>query len=145
MEGMLMILLYFLNHMNLLTRFANMSSKHQNINFTVEQENINSLSFLDVKICRKNRKFVSSVYWKPIFSGVFNNYESFILTYQKRGLLHTYFIGVLAYVLISRHFILKSIIWRLSYWKTIIPQISLIRVLNHFLISCIHLKLLFQM
>ena len=26
-----------------------MSSKHQNINFTVEQENIGSLSFLDVK------------------------------------------------------------------------------------------------
>ena len=28
-----------------------------------------------------------------------------------------YFVGVLAYVVISRHFILKSIIWRLSSWK----------------------------
>ena len=56
-----------------------------------------------------------------------------------------YFIGVLAYVVISRHLILKLIIWRLSLWKTIIPRISLIRVLNHFLISCIHLKLLFRM
>ena len=27
------------------------SSKHQNINFTVEQENFGSLSFLDVKMC----------------------------------------------------------------------------------------------
>ena len=66
-----------------------MSSKHQNINFTVEKENIGSLLFLDVKICRKNGKFVTSVYRKPTFSGVFTNYESFIPTYQKRGLLHT--------------------------------------------------------
>ena len=55
-----------------------------------------------------------------------------------------HFIGVLANVGILRHFILKSIIWRLSSWKTIISQILLIRVLNHFLLSCIHLKLLFR-
>ena len=37
-------------------------SKHQNINFTVEQDNFGSLSFLDFKICRKNGKFITSVY-----------------------------------------------------------------------------------
>ena len=63
------------------------SSKHQNINFTDEQENVGSLSFQNVKICRKNGKFVTSVYRKPTFKGVFTNYESFIPTYQKRGLL----------------------------------------------------------
>ena len=66
-----------------------MSSKHQNINFIVEQENIGSLSPLDIKICWKNGKFVTSVYRKLTFSGVFTNGESFILTYEKRGLLHT--------------------------------------------------------
>ena len=66
-----------------------MPSKHHNINFTIEKENVGSLLFLDVKICRKNGKFVTSVYRKPTFSGVFTNYESFIPTYQKRGLLHT--------------------------------------------------------
>ena len=65
-----------------------MSSKHQNINFTIEKENVGSLLFLDVKICCNSSKFVTSVYRKPIFSGVFSNYESFIPTYQKRGLLH---------------------------------------------------------
>ena len=35
--------------------------KHQNINFAVEQKNIGSLLFLDVKICSKNGKFVISV------------------------------------------------------------------------------------
>ena len=33
--------------------------------------------------------FFTSVCRKPTFSGVFTNYESFIPTYQKRGLLHT--------------------------------------------------------
>ena len=98
-----------------------MSSKLQNINFTVEQGNVGSLSFLDVKICRKKGKFVTSVYKKPTFSGVFTNYESFILTYQKRGLLHT---------LLHRSFSIccdcktKLIIWRLSLSKTITPWVS---------------------
>ena len=68
-----------------------MSSKHKNIDFTVENENIGSPSFLDVNICRKNGKFFTSVYRKPTFNGVFTNYESFIPTYQKRGLLDTLF------------------------------------------------------
>ena len=55
-----------------------MSSKRQNITFTVEKENLESLSFSDVKICRKNSKFVTNVYRKPTFSAVFTNYESFI-------------------------------------------------------------------
>ena len=66
-----------------------MSSKHQNITFNLEQENIGSLSFLDVKVCLKNGKFVTSVYRKPTSTGLFTNYESLIPTYQKRGLLHT--------------------------------------------------------
>ena len=67
-----------------------MSSKHQNINFTVEKENVGSLSFLDIKICRKNGKFLTSVYRKSTFSGVFTSCESFIPTYQKeRTFTHT--------------------------------------------------------
>ena len=58
-----------------------MSSKHQNINFTVEQKNIGLLSFSDVQTCGKYGKFVTSVYRKPTFSGIFTNYESFIPTY----------------------------------------------------------------
>ena len=66
-----------------------MSSKHQNIKLTVEQENFVSLLVLDVKICRKSGKFVTGVYRKPTYRGVFTNYEGFIPTYQKRGLFHT--------------------------------------------------------
>ena len=65
-----------------------MFSKHQNINVTVEQESYVSLSFLDVKICLKYGKFVTSIFRKPIFSGVFTNYEILIPTYQKKGRSH---------------------------------------------------------
>ena len=41
-----------------------------------------------VRHWRINDKFVTSVYRKPTFIGVFTNYESFIPTYQKRRLLH---------------------------------------------------------
>ena len=64
----------------------------------------------------------------------------------KRGDFYTHcFIGFLAYVVILRYFILKLIIWTLSSFKTIMPRISLIRVLNNFFINCMHLKLLFRM
>ena len=65
-----------------------MSSKNQNINFTIELENIGSLSCLDVKICCKNGKFVTSFYRKPPFNGLFTNYETFIRTYVKRAFTH---------------------------------------------------------
>ena len=57
-----------------------MSSKHQNINFTTEKDNVGSLLLLDIKICGKNSKFVTSVYRKPRFNGVFTNHESFTPT-----------------------------------------------------------------
>ena len=87
-----------------------MSSKHQNIKFTIEHKNTGSILFLDVKICRKNGKFVTSFHRKPTFIGVSTNCESFIPAYQNRGLLHNYLIRVLTYVVITRHFVLKSII-----------------------------------
>ena len=87
-----------------------MSSKHQNINFTAKKENVGSLSFLDVKMCRKNGKFVTSVYRKPTFSVVFTKYESFIQRTKREDFYTHFFIGVLTYAVILRHFILKLII-----------------------------------
>ena len=71
-------------------------NKHHNINFTVDQENVGSLLFLVVKICRKkicgkNGKFVTSVYRKPTFSGVFYKLRKFHPNVEKRGLLQTLF------------------------------------------------------
>ena len=122
-----------------------MSSKQQNINFSIEQESIDLLSFLDVKICQKNGKFPTSVCRKPTFSGVFTNYESFIPTYEKGGLLHT---------LLHRRFSiccdLKTFHFEIDHLKTILMKNNyspnfIDLCIKSFLISCIHMKLLFRM
>ena len=64
-----------------------MNQKHSNINFTSEEEVNNSLPFLDVNVIRHNSTFVTSVYRKPTFSGVYTNYDSFIPQNYKSSLV----------------------------------------------------------
>ena len=72
------------------TKFLNyMNSKHRNIKFTVEREENDSLSFLDINIFRDNGKFQTSVYRKPTFSGVLTNFESFLPISYKYNLAST--------------------------------------------------------
>ena len=52
-------------------------------------ENENSISFLAMKITRDNNKFMTSVYRKPTFSGVFTNFGNFIPKSYKYNLLFT--------------------------------------------------------
>ena len=66
-----------------------MNSKHKNIKFTIETEDSNNFSFLDVKITYKNKRFVTSIFRKATFNGVYTNYDSFILENYKIGLVHT--------------------------------------------------------
>ena len=75
------------NSYELLKKFVeHMSTKHPNIKFTFEHEHF---SFLDVKICWENNKLTTSVYRKPIFSGGFTNFRSFIPTVYKFRLVYT--------------------------------------------------------
>ena len=72
------------------TKFLNyMNSKHRNIKFTVEREENNSLSFLDIKIFRDSKKFQTSVYRKPTFSGVLTNFERSLPISYKYNLVPT--------------------------------------------------------
>ena len=66
-----------------------LNCQHKNIKFTSKTENENSISFLDIKITRDNNKFMTSVYRKPTFSGVFTNFGSFIPKSYKYNLLFT--------------------------------------------------------
>ena len=66
-----------------------MNSKDKNIKFTFETEDSNNFSFLDFEITRKNKGFVTSIFRKATFSGVYTNYESFILETYKIGLVRT--------------------------------------------------------
>ena len=51
----------FLNYLN---------RQHNNINFTMENENDRSLSFLEFSVCRNADGFSTSVFRKPTFSGL---------------------------------------------------------------------------
>ena len=54
-----------------------MNSKHKNIKFTFEAEDLNSFSFLNVKITRRNKRFGTSIFHKATFSGVFTNHDTY--------------------------------------------------------------------
>ena len=47
------------------------------------------LSFLDIEVSRENGKFVTTVYRKPTFSGVYTLFESFLPTIYKFGMVYT--------------------------------------------------------
>ena len=64
-----------------------LSSKHPDINFSLEKENEGRLSFLDINIFREKGKFVTNVYRKRTFSGVYINFDSFIPETYKTGLI----------------------------------------------------------
>ena len=66
-----------------------MNSKRKNIKFTFETEDSNKFSLSDVKITRKNKRFVTSILSKATFSGVFTHYDNFIFDTCKIGLVHT--------------------------------------------------------
>ena len=79
----------FNSYLQLLKFVDYMNHQHSNIKFTFEVEKNNNFSFLDVKICKENNKFTTSVFRKPTFSGVFTNFDSFIPISYKHGLVNT--------------------------------------------------------
>jgi hypothetical protein len=79
-----------LPHSGCLEDFRNyMSNQHQNINFSSEGEADGSLPFLDVFISRHQSIFITSVYRKPTFSGVYTNFDSYIPSIYKASLVST--------------------------------------------------------
>ena len=66
-----------------------MNSKHENISFTDEVENNNHMPFLDISVTRSDNSFITSVYRKVTFSGVFTNFYSFISIQFKASLIST--------------------------------------------------------
>ena len=66
-----------------------MNSKHKNISFSFETEKDEQMTFLDVNVFGENGKFVSNVYRKETFTGVYTNFSSFIPSEHKFGLVYT--------------------------------------------------------
>ena len=84
------IFVLFRNEEHLILLLINyFNSCHENIKFTCEKETNNKLSFLDIEISRDKNQFITSVYRKPTFSGVFSHFDSFIPRGYKFNLVST--------------------------------------------------------
>ena len=74
-------------HIKLFLNYFN--SCHENIKSTSEKETNNNLCFLNIEIPRDKNQFITSVYCKPTFSGVFSHFDSFIPRGYKFNLVST--------------------------------------------------------
>ena len=72
-----------------------MNSKHKNISFSFEIEKDGQMFFLDVNVFHENGKFVTCVYRKETFTGIYTNLPCFKPLQSKFGndyiLLHRCF------------------------------------------------------
>ena len=82
-----------------------MNTRHIKLKITFDFEQNNSFSFLDVKITRGSKGISKSVFRKATFSGVFTNFDSFMLSLKKQILFLHYCSVVLLFAQISKVFI----------------------------------------
>ena len=66
--------------------FNFLNTRHDSIKFTMESENENCLSFLDIFV-KNDQVMTTSVYRKSTFTGLLTNYESFTADSYKIGLV----------------------------------------------------------
>ena len=104
-----------------------LSSKHPNINASLEKEKDGPLSFLDKNVFREKRKIATNIYRKKTVSGVYTNFNSFIPeTYETdliKSLLFRCFNLCLHFVKFHHEInILKSILYINSYSRGFVDK-----------------------
>jgi len=65
-----------------------LNQQHPNIKFTIEKEEKNSLPFLDTRVIRNVGKYVTTIYHKKTFTGVYLNWKSLTARKYKIGLIN---------------------------------------------------------
>ena len=75
------------HHAELFLTYLN--NKHPNISFTSDLEQDSILPFLDVKIKRNENNFITSIYRKPTYTGLFSKFYSFSPKQNKENLVYT--------------------------------------------------------
>ena len=88
-EDMFMIFLFYSNQPIISKNFETTLILVTEYVLLIRERKSDKMSFLDVEISRQNSKFVTTVYHKPYFSGVYTQYESFIPSIHKFGMLYT--------------------------------------------------------
>ena len=69
--------------------FSHLNSLHPSLRFTFEKECNQTLPFLDVLVEKNNRKYVTSIYRKPTFTGQYIRWNSFCPMKRKNNLIST--------------------------------------------------------
>ena len=72
------------DHVNKFNKYLN--SRHVNMRFSNEVQDELTLNFLDILI-RREDGFVTSIYRKPTFSGIYSHFNSYAPLIYKRGLI----------------------------------------------------------
>ena len=82
----------FRSRSNALSFFDKLHQLHSSLAFTIEEENKGQLPFLDVLVERRDSSFLTSVYRKPTFTGLYLNWHSFVPKSRKLNLIrrHSY-------------------------------------------------------
>ena len=91
-----------------------LNSGHIRIFSFMETEKENILSFHDVEVIREQGKIKTTIYRKPTFRGVYSNFESFIPSVYKFGMVLSWFTIVFVFARIGQNSLLRS-----SFWKDI--------------------------
>ena len=73
-----------------LKRFQSyLNSCHVSMSFTIETEQKNKISFLEVNLILEHGEFITSIYRKPTFSGVCTHFDIFLPDTYKIGMIYT--------------------------------------------------------
>ena len=66
-----------------------LNSMHPSLKFTMEKESNYQLTFLDVFVHKTSTAFLTSIYWKPSFFGLYTRWDSFCPQQHKINLIKT--------------------------------------------------------
>ena len=113
------VLFYSLDHAETFEQY--LSSKHPNINFSLEKENDGCFGH----IFREKEKFVINVYWKKTFTCVYTNFNSF--TPETYGLIKSLLLRCFGLFsdFVKFHYeinIIKTILNRISYLRDFVDK-----------------------
>ena len=104
------------------------------MSFSLEIEKKNKLSFLDIEVfrCEKSETLLTSIYRKPMFSGMFTNFKSFIPIKYKysliSSLLYRVFMICSNYELIINEIEKLKVVWL----KNAFPRRVIDRLIKNF-------------
>ena len=102
------------------------------MNFTYEVEEDNKLPFLDVLVSREDGKFNTSLYRKPTFSGLYNNFSSYVAEEYKKALISCLLFRAFSFSMEWGKFHAEGVFLRDLFRKNLCPNFSIDKCIKVF-------------